>query len=50
MVDEIDAMGAMLNSSLSFARDDAKRKPHTLVDFDALRRACVRTPRKLALR
>jgi signal transduction histidine kinase len=36
MADEIDAMGAMLNSILSFARDDAKREPRTLVDFDAL--------------
>jgi signal transduction histidine kinase len=36
MADEIDAMGAMLNSILSFARDDAKREPGTLVDFDAL--------------
>ena len=36
MTGEIDAMGAMLNSILSFARDDAKREPRTLVDFDAL--------------
>ena len=36
MAGEIDAMGAMLNSILSFARDDAKREPRTLVDFDAL--------------
>ena len=36
MAGEIDAMGAMLNSILSFARDDAKREPRILVDFDAL--------------
>jgi signal transduction histidine kinase len=36
MADEIDAMGAMLNSILSFARDDARREPRTLIDFDAL--------------
>ena len=36
MAGEIDAMGAMLNSILSFARDDAKREPRTLIDFDAL--------------
>lgn len=36
MIDEIDAMSAMLGSILSFARDDAKREPRTLVDFDAL--------------
>jgi signal transduction histidine kinase len=36
MAGEIDTMGAMLNSILSFARDDAKREPRTLVDFDAL--------------
>jgi signal transduction histidine kinase len=29
-------MGAMLNSILSFVRDDAKREPRTLVDFDSL--------------
>ena len=36
MAGEIDAMGAMLNSILSFARDDAKRQPCILIDFDAL--------------
>ena len=36
MTDEIDAMGAMIGSILSFARDDAKREPRTLVDLDAL--------------
>jgi signal transduction histidine kinase len=36
IIDEIDAMGAMINSVLAFARDDAKREPLTLVDFDAL--------------
>jgi signal transduction histidine kinase len=36
MADEIDAMGTMLNSILAFVRDDAKREPRTLVDFNAL--------------
>ena len=29
-------MGMMLNSILAFVRDDAKREPRTLVDFNAL--------------
>jgi len=36
MAGEIDAMGAMLNSILSFARDDAKRELRSLLDFNAL--------------
>jgi len=36
MVTELDAMGAMVQSILSFARDDAKREPRTLVDLSAL--------------
>jgi len=36
MIVELDAMSAMIGSILSFARDDAKREPRTLVDLDAL--------------
>jgi signal transduction histidine kinase len=36
MSSEIDAMSAMIDSILSFARDDAKREPRTLVELDAL--------------
>ena len=33
---ELDAMSAMVGSILSFARDDTKHEPRTLVDLDAL--------------
>ncbi len=33
---EIDVMGAMIDSTLYFARDDAKSEPRTLVDVSAL--------------
>jgi signal transduction histidine kinase len=36
MIAELDAMGEMVGSILSFARDDAKREARTLVDLDAL--------------
>jgi signal transduction histidine kinase len=36
IITELDAMGTMIGSILSFARDDAKREPRTLVDLDAL--------------
>jgi signal transduction histidine kinase len=36
MVAELDAMGQMVGSILSFARDDAKREPRTLIDLDSL--------------
>jgi signal transduction histidine kinase len=36
MITELDAMGEMVGSILSFARDDAKREPRTLIDLDAL--------------
>jgi signal transduction histidine kinase len=36
MLTELDAMSAMIESILSFARDDAKREPRTLVDLGAL--------------
>lgn len=36
MIAELDAMSAMIGSILSFARDDTKREPRTLVDLDAL--------------
>ncbi|MGC2524232.1 MAG: ATP-binding protein [Stellaceae bacterium] len=36
MIHELDAMGTMIGSILSFARDDTKREPCVLVDLDAL--------------
>jgi signal transduction histidine kinase len=36
MLAELDTMGEMIESVLSFARDDTKREPHSLVDFSAL--------------
>lgn len=36
MIAELDAMGEMVGSILSFARDDAKREPRTLIDLDSL--------------
>lgn len=36
MIAELDAMGEMIGSILSFARDDAKREPGTLMDLDSL--------------
>jgi hypothetical protein len=36
MIAELDAIGEMVGSILSFARDDAKREARTLVDLDAL--------------
>jgi hypothetical protein len=36
-------MGAMLNSILSFVRDDAKREPRTLVEFDSVAEAFAKT-------
>jgi signal transduction histidine kinase len=36
MLAELDAMNAMNGSILSFARDDTKGEPRTLVDLDAL--------------
>jgi signal transduction histidine kinase len=36
MITELDAMGEMVGSILSFARDDAKRESRTLIDLDSL--------------
>jgi signal transduction histidine kinase len=36
MIAELDAMSEMVGSILSFARDDAKREPRTLIDLDSL--------------
>jgi signal transduction histidine kinase len=36
MFTEIDRLGEMIDSILSFARDDAKREPRSLVDLSAL--------------
>jgi signal transduction histidine kinase len=36
MIAELDAMGEMVGSILSFARDDAKREPRALIDIDSL--------------
>jgi len=36
MLDELDMMNGMVESALSFARDDAKQEPRSLVDLSAL--------------
>ena len=36
MLDEVDMMSGMVESILSFARDDAKKEPRSLVDLTAL--------------
>ncbi len=36
MLAELDTMGEMIESVLSFARDDTKREPRSLVDLSAL--------------
>ena len=50
MIADLDAMAEMIGSILSFARDDAKREPRTLIDLDSWSRKSARTLWKPARR